>query len=172
MFSLRTLAAGLAVAAAITTVATTSAVADTTRYRYVCTFGISGWQEDYFVTVNAPATVHQGDTVTLTGTARGTIPRDGARPAGSLIGGITLVAAGAASGYANIDGMASPAAQSGDPFSLVGGSGQITLNNVGTVTLAPHEIGFASAQSPMYGFGCFDFNGPTPVTATIQVLPR
>lgn len=169
MFSKRTIAAGFAMAAAITVISIPSASAGTVQNGYSCQAGLAGWQEVLSVTVNAPATARQGDTITVTGSVTGTIPRAGARAAGAYHGSINLQTAGASS-WVTIAGMASPAAQDGDPFALAGGSGQITLNAVGVVTFMPQQIAWAAG--PSSGWTCFDPDGVAPVAASVQVRPR
>jgi hypothetical protein len=169
MLSKRMIAAGFAMAAAITVITVPSASAGTVQNGYSCQAGLYGWQEALSVTVNVPATARQGDTITVTGSVTGTIPRAGARAAGTYHGSIDLQTAGASS-WVTIAGMASPAARDGDPYALAGGSGQLTLNAVGVVTFMPQHVTWALAQN--YGWSCFDPDGVAPVAASVQVLPR
>lgn len=169
---LRRIAAGLAMVGAATVLAAPTATADTVRTGLACQTGGSGWQEVFSITVNVPATVRQGDAVTVTGSVVGTTARAGARPAGYFNGSLGLQVGGAANAWVDVLGMTSPAAKDGDPYSITGGSGQITLNTVGTVTFKPFDAGFGLAAYPGYGFGCFDPDGIMPTAASIQVLPR
>jgi hypothetical protein len=172
MPSLRTIAAGFAVAAAVTAISVPSAAAGTINNGYSCQAGLAGWQEVYSVTVTVPATARQGDTITVTGRTAGTTPRSGARPAGYYVGSLGIMVGGATSSSVSITGMTSPAARDGDPYGLAGGSGHITLNNVGVVTFMPNSWSNALASDTRYGWTCFDPDGVTPAAASIQVLAR
>jgi hypothetical protein len=172
MPALRTIAVGFAMAAAITVISIPSASAGTIQNGYSCQSGLAGWQEVYSVTVNVPATAHQGDTITVTGSTTGTTSRSGARPAGYYVGSLGVMVGGATSSSVSITGMTSPAARDGDPFALAGGSGRITLNNVGVVTFKPNSWSNALASDTRYGWTCFDADGVIPTAASINVLAR
>lgn len=169
---IRKLTAMLAAVVAATLVTAPTATAGTVRNGLSCQAGIYGWQEAFNITVNAPATARQGDTVTLTGSVTGTIARSGPRPAGSYAGQLQIKVVGGTTSWVTMAGMSSPAANDGDPFALTGGSAQVTLDTVGTVTLNPGSASWWVAANPTYGWTCFDPDGNLPTAASIQVLPR
>lgn len=108
----------------------------------------------------------------MTGSVYGTIARPGPRAAGAYNGALGIRVGGVTNASVTVSGMTSPAANNGDPYALVGGSGQITLNTTGTVTFSPNSAGWGVPGHPGYGWDCFDPDGNLPVAATIQVLPR
>jgi len=147
-----------------------SASAATVTYKSQCSTVIGGlWYYDFLLTMDAPATVSRGQTVTVNIGMELINALPGPRAAHTTGISLDVILGGANTGTATSTVMWNPEIPAGTPLRFQGGTVQFTLPNAGSVTYRPSKFtwgfteGGAGLCRPRDGF-------PAPVAATTQVL--
>jgi hypothetical protein len=145
-----------------------SAQAATVTIRYQCYVTmLNVIYMNWDVTVTAPATLTAGSTATIHTALTTPDSHPGAVPAGTYYGNLTLTLGGAGSGTVVTTGLANPALAAGEQLRIVGGTGQVTLNTRGTVTLMPRAFRINFTFNPWTFYDCT--NAAAPSVTSIQV---
>ncbi|WP_156038634.1 MULTISPECIES: hypothetical protein [Actinoalloteichus] len=166
------LAAGAVVAAGLATSFGVAAadnddnsLAGTSRVTYSCGDPADPRVEDIDVTITAPATATQGDTVTVEASTLILLGVPFDAPAGSFATELDIELGGDASGSVTAAGLSNVETPANEPIRFTGGETQITLDEPGQVSLTP-----ATITSVVDGSECVVV-GEAATAATIDVTP-